>query len=539
MVEGSTMRIALAQLNPTIAAVDSNTEAILQAARRAKAEGARLVIASELAVPGYPPRDLMEREAFVEKVEEANQRIARELPRGIALVFGTLVRAEKSAGRLYNVALVVERGEVLARVEKRRLVNRDAFDEARHFEPGASPARVVIDGHEIVITIGESDCQDMLTASLSSADLLVNLSALPFDASRLRAKSFAKIAASHRLPLAFVNQVGGQDELLFDGESALFGPDGELLARAKAFEDDLLVADLESGGSMAESFTSDEEAIYRALTMGLRDYVKKSGFSKVALGLSGGIDSALVATIAADALGPANVFGVFLPTRYSSESSRTDAEALAKNLGIEYREVSIEPIFESYLEYLGPIVDSLGKAPEGDVTMENVQARIRCDVLMAISNRSGAMVLATSNKSETAVGYTTLYGDMAGGLAVLSDVPKTLVYRLCDWLNRGGERIPRSTITKPPSAELREGQLDEDSLPPYDLLDHILALHVEEGLSREEIIRETKAPDTVNRVIRLVHTSEYKRRQAAPGLFLTKKPFGIGRRVPIAHGFRD
>lgn len=561
------MRLALVQLNPTVGAVESNAEAVLSAAKRARNAGASLAVTSELVATGYPPRDLLDRPAFLRAVEQANERIVRELPEGIVLILGTLDPAMRNDGRpLHNAALVVRRGEVLARAHKRLLPTYDVFDEDRYFEPGASGIHVEIGGARVGITVCEDAWNDVVSpleeagapslgmggrgrryrmnpvqeALRSKARLLVNLSASPFTLSKLRARPemFASIARTHDVPVAFVNQVGGNDELLFDGRSTLFGSNGTVLARAKAFAEDLVIADIDEGGTIADDVENDEQAAYEALVMGTRDYVRKCGFSRVVVGLSGGIDSALVATIAADALGSDRVLGVAMPTRYSSEGSRADAKALAANLGIDFRQVSIDDIFGAYLEELGPVLDDLAPSREGDVTFENVQARIRCAVLMAISNRTGAMVLTTGNKSEIAVGYTTLYGDMAGGLAVISDVPKTMVYRLSRYVNRHRERIPHSTIVKPPSAELRPNQLDQDSLPPYDLLDRILELYVEEGASRDVIVAETLAPDVVDRVIALVHSSEYKRRQAAPGLFLTKKAFGIGRRMPIAQRFR-
>jgi len=559
------MRVALIQQNPTVGALASNVDALLDAAARARAQGADLAIASELVVPGYPPRDLLDRPAFLRAIEEANERIVASVPEGLVLVFGTVVRNEETTGKaLFNAAIVARRGQVLTVAKKRLLPSYDVFDEERFFEPGRTSASFEMGGERVALIICEDAWNDdpsklveagappseslrvryadnpVADVLKTKARLLVNLSASPFTLSKMRARPelFADIARRHGVALAFVNQVGGNDELLFDGRSTLFAPDGSILARARAFGDDLILADLDEGGPVRPDLESEEQAAYEALVMGLRDYVRKCGFERVVLGLSGGIDSALVATIAADALGPENVLGVAMPTRYSSEGSRKDARDLAENLGIAFREHSIESIFESYLQSLMPLLEELGEAREGDVTAENLQARIRGAVLMAISNRTGAMLVNTSNKSEAAVGYATLYGDMCGGLAVLSDVPKTMVYRLSHWVNRNGERIPHSSIVKAPSAELRPNQTDQDSLPPYELLDQILELYVEDGLSRDEIVAKTNAPEVVDRVIKLIHVSEYKRRQAAPGLFLTKKAFGIGRRMPIAQAFR-
>jgi NAD+ synthetase len=451
----------------------------------------------------------------------------------------------------------------------------DVFDEDRYFEPGERSPVFSVGGMRVGITI----CEDAWNALSSLAfrayggrsfvqaggkapryhenpvgelaaegiDLLANLSASPFTIPKreARAEMFAQIAELYRVPIAFVNQVGGNDELIFDGRSAFFSKTGQVAARAKAFEEDLVVCDIEADGAVTRSgasapdLTSDEDAAYRALVLGTRDYVKKCGFGRAVVGLSGGIDSALTATIAVDALGKDHVLGVAMPSRYSSEGSVKDAKELAENLGIAFREISIEPMFQAYLASLAPPLESLAPAGASDVTFENVQARIRGTVLMAISNRTGAIVLTTGNKSELGTGYCTLYGDMAGGLAVISDVPKTMVYRLARHVNREGERIPRASIDKPPSAELRPNQTDQDSLPPYDLLDRVLERFVEDGASRDAIIAEGVAPEVVARVIGLVEGSEYKRHQKAPGLIVTKKAFGIGRRMPIAQKFRE
>ena len=565
------MRLALVQLDVTVGALDANGRAILEGARRALAEGAELAIFSELALLGYPPRDLLDRPAFVRAVLAKNDEVVAELPDGITVLFGTIDEKKDGEGRpLYNAALAARRGEVVARAQKRLLPSYDVFDEDRYFEPGASSAHFTAGGASIGVTICEDAWNDqaLLAYRASSArsyreamagpmpryranpvaevvarklDLLVNVSASPFAISKRKARPemFGEIAARHRIPLAFVNQVGGYDELLFDGRSTLFGPDGSVLARAAAFTEDMVVCDLERGGPIAADLESDEEAAYRALVMGTRDYARKCGFERVVLGLSGGIDSALTAVIAADALGPDNVLGVGMPSRYSSAGSREDALKLARALGIGFREISIEPMFDAFLENLDAPLAEIAKPSPSDVTFENVQARIRSTVLMAISNRTGALLLTTGNKSELGVGYCTLYGDMAGGLAVISDVPKTMVYRLARYVNRGAERIPRASIEKPPSAELRPGQVDQDSLPPYDLLDRVLERFVEDGAGRDTIVAEGVAPEVVDRVVNLVQASEYKRRQAAPGLILTKKAFGVGRRMPIAQKFKE
>jgi NAD+ synthase (glutamine-hydrolysing) len=565
------MRIALVQLDVTVGALDANGGAILDAARRARAAGAELAIFGELALVGYPPRDLLDRPAFVRAALSKNDQIVAELPEGITVLFGTIDEKKDGEGRpLYNAALAARRGAVIARARKRLLPSYDVFDEDRYFEPGESSTHFSIGGGSVGVTICEDAWNDqaLLAYRASSArsyreaaagpmpryranpvaevlarkvDLLVNVSASPFALSKRKARPemFAEIAARHRIPVAFVNQVGGYDELLFDGRSTLFGPDGRVLARAAAFAEDMVICDIERGGPIAADLESDEEAAYGALVMGTRDYARKCGFERAVLGLSGGIDSALTAVIAADAFGPDHVLGVGMPSRYSSSGSREDAQKLAATLGIGFREIPIEPMFDAYLENLESPLSALAQPSPSDVTFENVQARIRGTVLMAISNRTGALLLSTGNKSELGVGYCTLYGDMAGGLSVISDVPKTMVYRLARYVNRSAERIPRASIDKPPSAELRPGQVDQDSLPPYDLLDRVLERFVEDGAGRDTIVAEGIPPEVVDRVVAMVKASEYKRRQAAPGLILTKKAFGVGRRMPIAQKFEE
>jgi NAD+ synthase (glutamine-hydrolysing) len=570
VLKGDGMRIALAQLNLTVGALDANRDAIVRAAHRARDLGAGLALFSELALPGYPPRDLLERPAFVAAVLDANRRLVDQLPEGVTVIFGTVLDQPSKDGKpIHNSAVTARRGEVLCRSHKRLLPTYDVFDEERYFEPGASACRIEHDGLTLGLTICEDAWNDdarlaarayggphwadganlgrryhvnpVADVLTSKTDLLVNISASPFTLSKrmARAEMLAEIARRRHVPIAFVNQVGGNDELVFDGRSCLFGPDGAILARAAAFAEEVLVADVALGGSVAEDFGSEEEAAYGALVLGTADYAKKCGFDRAIVGLSGGIDSALTATIAADALGQRNVLGIAMPGRYSSTGSLEDARLLARNLGIELREISIEAVFSSFLDQLSPQLDALRRAGESDVTLENLQARIRGTMLMAVSNRTGALLLTTGNKSELGVGYCTLYGDMAGGLSVISDVPKTLVYRLARYVNRHRERIPRSSIDKPPSAELRPNQTDQDSLPPYDVLDRVLELYVEDGLGRDAIVERGEPADVVDRVLGLVQASEYKRRQAAPGLILTEKGFGVGRRIPVAQRFRE
>ncbi len=564
------MRLALLQIDFTVGALDANAEAILAAARRARDLGAELAITSELAIPGYPPRDLLERPAFVSRVLAKNADVVANVPEGLTLLFGTIDEKRQVEGRpLYNAVIAAQKGRILERAHKRLLPTYDVFDEDRYFEPGDDTTVLHLGDARIGITV----CEDAWNALTSLAyraygdvsyaqaggkapryhanpvgelarkgvDLIVNLSASPFTIPKREARSemFSQIAEVHHVPIAFVNQVGGNDELIFDGRSAVFSRTGEVIARANAFADDLVICDLEVGGPVAPDLASDEEAAYRALLLGTRDYTTKCGFRHVVLGLSGGIDSALTAAIAADALGKENVLGVAMPSRYSSEGSKSDAKRLADNLGIAFREIPIEPMFQAYIGTLAPELESIGPARPGDVTFENVQARIRGNVLMAISNRTGALLLTTGNKSELGAGYCTLYGDMAGGLAVISDVPKTMVYRLARYVNRAGERIPRASIEKPPSAELRPDQTDQDFLPPYELLDRVLERFVEDGAGRDAIVADGIPAEIVDRVISLVQGSEYKRRQAAPCLIVTKKAFGIGRRMPVAQKFRE
>jgi NAD+ synthase (glutamine-hydrolysing) len=564
------MRVGLLQINVTVGALDANCDAILAAARCAQELGADVAVTTELALTGYPPRDLLERPVFVSRVLSKNAELVARIPDGLVLVFGTIDEKSDIEGRpLHNAALAARRGEILERAHKRLLPSYDVFDEDRYFEPGERPHVLRVGDVSIGITICEDAWNDLALSAYRAyggrpyaqtggkapryhinpigelvaegVDLIVNLSASPFTIPKreARADMFAQMAKNHRVPIALVNQVGGNDELLFDGRSAVFSKTGDVIARAKAFADDIVVCDLAAGGPVAPDLGSDEEAAYSALVLGTRDYAKKCGFRSVVLGLSGGIDSALTATIAADALGREQVLGVAMPSRYSSEGSLVDAKRLAGNLGISFRRISIEPMFQAYLDSLAPLLDDLAAARAGDVTFENVQARIRGTILMAISNRTGALLLTTGNKSELGAGYCTLYGDMAGGLAVISDVPKTMVYRLARYVNRSGERIPRSSIEKAPSAELRPSQTDQDSLPPYELLDRALERFVEDGAGRDQIVAEGIAPEVVDRVISLVQGSEYKRRQAAPGLIVTKKAFGIGRRMPIAQKFRE
>ncbi|MDX2436374.1 MAG: NAD+ synthase [Acidobacteriota bacterium] len=552
------MRLAIAQIDYTIGAFEANFEKMAAAVATARSSQVDLVVFTELATVGYPPGDLLERHEFVEANLEQLQRVARLSDDTLGILVGFVDRNVSGTGKgLYNAVALCDGGEVVARCYKCLLPTYDVFDEARYFQPGTDVRPLDFRG----VKIGVSVCEDVWAdpdldgQSLYSRDpvlelihrgaqILVNLSASPFELGKAaeRRELVRRYAADSGRFFAYANQVGGNDELVFDGHSLVFDGRGEVVARAHDFAEDLLVYEVSDEtlkglkgaeglpGEIRETASSLEAEALAALELGLRDYVRKCGFDTVLLGLSGGIDSALTAAIAARALGPDKVLGVAMPTRYSSEGSVTDAEALAANLGIDYRLIPIDGIFQSYLDELETVFAGL----EGDVTEENIQARVRGAVLMALSNKFGRLVLATGNKSELAVGYCTLYGDMCGGLAVISDVPKTLVYDLARYLNADREVIPESTITKPPSAELRPDQADQDSLPPYEVLDRIVEAWVEELRSEDEIIAEGLDPDAVRQVVRLITRNEYKRRQAAPGIKITAKAFGVGRRYPIA-----
>ncbi|MEN8164533.1 MAG: NAD+ synthase [Acidobacteriota bacterium] len=550
------MRIAIAQLNFTIGAFDANFAKIREAVTQARAEGAELVVLSELATVGYPLVDLVERKDFVDRNLEQLERLAGLSDDDFGLVVGFVDRNRRDEGKaLHNAAALLWRGRLAGVVHKCLLPTYDVFDEARYFEPGCGNPLLEFKGVRLGVTICEDAWSDpelwdrqlygrdpVLEAADKGADMLINLSASPFTLGKadLRRDMIRRHAASTGLFFVYVNQVGANDELVFDGHSMIIDGRGNEVVRARAFEEDLLTYDIPAEkrgaqgaagvpGELRVCSADAEDQALSALQLGLKDYVRKSGFGKVVLGLSGGIDSALVAAVAARALGPENVVGVAMPTRYSSEHSLDDAEALARNLGIDYRVIPIDTMFQTMLDGLALEFEDC----EEDVTEENIQARIRGMVLMALSNKFGHLVLATGNKSEMGVGYCTLYGDMCGALAVISDVSKTWAYRLSEWINREGVVIPESTLGKPPSAELRPDQKDEDSLPPYEVLDRILEGWVEERLSVAQLVAEGLDPGVVEKIVSLIDGAEYKRRQAAPGIKISCKAFGIGRRYPI------
>jgi len=574
-------RLALAQVNTTVGDIQRNADTIVETIRVAAAAGAELVAFPELALTGYPPEDLLLKPGFIRDNIDALHGIAQKTG-DITAVVGFVDRAAD----IYNAAAVLQCGRLAGVYHKQFLPTYGVFDEDRYFRPGFQ-APVFRVGE---ITLGVTICEDIWYAvgpanaqSLAGAELIVNINASPFSDQKpaFRKKMLATRAADNQAIIAYVNLVGGQDELVFDGSSLVFNPAGELLAQGEAFAEDLVIVDLDIAGVFRERLHDPRrrkehlrreadrpatpieivatrtvapdrpplqarpagreqtrvEEVYAALVLGTRDYVRKTGFKRVVLGLSGGIDSSLVAAVAADAIGPENVLGVSMPSRYSSQHSRDDAQDLAEALGIQYETVAIETAFQGMLDTLADVF--AGRAP--DVTEENLQARVRGQILMAISNKFGNLVLTTGNKSEMATGYATLYGDMAGGYAVIKDVLKTLVYDLCRYRNSLGPRpvIPLNVLVKPPSAELRPDQTDQDSLPPYEILDPILQAYVEEDRTVAEIVQLGFAEALVRRVVGLVDRNEYKRRQAPPGVKITGRAFGRDRRLPITNRYRE
>jgi len=541
------VKIALGQINPTVGDFSGNAARIIDFSRRAQSAGAGLILFPELAVCGYPPRDLVERPSFVLRNRETAERIARET-RGIAVICGLVTPAAAESGKsVMNSAALLKDGTIAFIQSKMLLPTYDVFDEMRNFAPASSQELFNFCGKRMALTICEDAWNDKhfwnkrlyrfdpVEALVGAGgNFVLNISASPFWVGKreFRREMLATIARNYKVPVVMVNQVGGNDSLIFDGSSLVIGPEGSVIAQGKSFEEDLIYFDPDQlTGEIHEQIAGDEASAYAALVLGTRDYVRKCSFQKVIVGLSGGIDSALTAVIAADAVGPENVIGVGMPGPYSSTGSIDDARALAGNLGISFELLSISDIFCSYRKVLQQVF--AGK--KEDETEENIQSRARGTLLMALSNKLGAIVLSTGNKSELGVGYCTLYGDMAGGLAVISDVPKTMVYRLSRYLNSRRQVIPPATIDKPPSAELRPDQKDSDTLPPYEILDAILEDYIEDLHSAEQIAADRKFDlDLVRRVIRMVDRSEYKRQQAAPGLKISAKAFGYGRRFPIA-----
>ena len=541
------MNIGILQLNFTVGDFRGNSEKLVSAYERAVREGAELCVGSELGLCGYPPRDLLNRRDFVESHERALREVAKRVGK-VPLLIGGIEKTNQKAGRpLYNTAFLVEKGKTRAVARKILLPTYDVFDEDRYFEAGDKVGSVSIAGKRVGVTICEDIWNDedlwperryridpVRELAKKGMDLLINLSASPWNIGKekVRYRLLAEVAKREKIPVIQVNQVGGNDELVFDGRSLGVGVKGGLLAQGAAFMEDVKVVDI-GGKEEKPIWAGDEEQVFQALVLGTKDYLQKCGFQEVVLGLSGGIDSALVAVVAAEALGKDKVLGVAMPSRFSSAGSVADAEALAKRLGIRYQKIPIEDTFAAMLRSIAPARE--GRS--GGLTEENLQSRIRGMTLMAISNDSGRLLLTTGNKSEMAVGYCTLYGDMCGALAVIADVPKTLVYRISRWINREREIIPKNSIEKAPSAELRPDQKDQDSLPPYEELDRILESYVVNEGSIQGMVKKGISKVLAEEMVRKIDISEYKRRQAAPGLKVTTKAFGVGRRIPLAQRF--
>jgi NAD+ synthase (glutamine-hydrolysing) len=541
------MKIALVQRNYTVADLEGNAARIAESVWRATEQKADLVVTSELALLGYPARDLLLHPAFIRRSWEVLEQLARELRGASPVLVGVAEPNAANEGRaLFNSAVLLEDGEPTTRFRKCLLPTYDVFDEDRYFEPTSGPQIFERNGWKLGVTICEDVWNDrdfwglrryhtdpIETLAACSPQCVINLSASPFTAGkqRLREAMLSGMSAKHRIPLLYVNQVGGNDDLVFDGRSCGFDGAGKLIARGRPFEEDLVLVDLEqmTGRIDPDDFASEAE-IWEALVLGTRDYVRKCGFERVLLGLSGGVDSSLTAVIAVNAVGPKNVLGVLMPSPYTSPESIKDAQQLAEALGIRTVTIPIERTMQTFEESLHEVFVGYST----DVTEENLQARIRGNLLMALSNKFGALLLTTGNKSEMAAGYCTLYGDMSGGLAVISDLPKTMVYRLAEWVNRDRCKIPRTVLVKAPSAELRPNQKDQDTLPPYELLDAILERHIEHHQSAEEIIAQGFDEETVQQVLARIKSAEFKRRQAAPGLKVTDCAFGTGWRMPVA-----
>lgn len=547
------MEIGLVQLNPVIGDFEKNCDKIIQWAGAAKDRGCDLVIFPELAVSGYPPQDLLERNSFLDAHEKAVARLIGELP-DLDVMFGCFEKRNGQGGKkLFNSALVVRKGKVIFRARKQLLPSYDVFDETRYFEPGQTPRLYELKNLKFGVTV----CEDVWSEEVKEYNVepveelfslasgrgetlngLINISASPFQRNKEEARKaiFEKVSRRYKVPFLYCNQVGGQDSLLFDGRSLVMDRNGEVIAQAQGFQEDMIVVDSRTwqGEMKGAPSISAQAAVYQGLVMGVRDYIRKCNFSSVVLGLSGGIDSALTAAIAVDALGPENVLGVALPSPYSSPDSFEDAKKLAENLGCRFEVIPISDLFDCFRSSLDPLFAGLDE----DLTEQNLQARIRGNLLMALSNKFGHLLLTTGNKSEMAVGYCTLYGDMSGGLAVISDVPKQLVYELAEYVNRNREIIPARIISKAPTAELKADQTDQDDLPPYEILDQVLEFHLEEGEGCDEIVARGFEEPIVRDILRRVRINEYKRKQAPLGLKVTTKAFGCGRRYPNVQNYQ-
>lgn len=559
------MKIALGQINPTVGDLAGNARLMLTYAARAAAAGAELIAFPELSLTGYPPRDLVEKPSFLDRVEQTLEQLAVDsAPLGISIIAGYTGRAagERSGKRALNSAAVIENGKIVFRQSKMLLPTYDVFDEARYFVPAEQEQVVKLRGRRIALTICEDAWNDRtfwkhrmyqrdpveeLLEQGAEIHICVNASPYAMDKRALRRRMYRATARRYEVPVVYVNQVGGNDQLVFDGSSFAMNAAGDVIASAYSFQEDLVLCDVDAGtGDIHQPVTAsagardadrEVEAVYDALVLGTRDYIRKCGFSKALIGLSGGIDSSITAVVAVDAIGRENVTGVAMPGPYSSDHSVRDARDMAAKLGIRFEIISINDVYQQFIHTLQPVF----AGAKEDVTEENLQSRLRGVTLMALSNKWGALVLTTGNKSELAVGYCTLYGDMCGGLAVISDVPKTLVYQISRVANeRHPGAIPESVFIKPPSAELRPDQKDTDSLPEYEILDAILKAYVEEWKAPPQIAAELRQPiGLVRDIVNKVDRNEYKRQQAAPGLKVTSKAFGIGRRVPIAQRFSE
>jgi len=546
------MKIALVQINPVVGDIEGNRKKIFSYIREAKTRSADMAVFPEMATIGYPPMDLLNNKKLIQDNLASIESISKECA-DIAVICGYVDYDKENPPMLYNAAAFMNKGRIISRHFKTLLPTYDVFDEMRYFSPSKKIEPVRFMDKKIGITICEDiwnedyddskslvigrkyEIDPVVILAEKKIDLMINISASPYikGKNELKWNMISKIAKRHSMPVVYINQVGGNDSLIFDGHSFYVNAKGEFNAFAKGFEEDMIIIDDNETNDKITPVENGIEDIKKALILGMRDYVSKCGFKSAVLGLSGGIDSALTAALAVEALGPDKVMGITMPSVYSSKGSIDDSEKLARRLGIEFKEISIKEIFNDYKNLLTGVFKGL---PE-DVTEENLQARIRSNLLMAVSNKFGSLLLTTGNKSELAMGYCTLYGDMAGGLAVISDLPKTMVYELAAHINKKKEIIPFETIEKPPSAELRENQKDEDSLPPYELLDNILECYIEKHMTADEIIAKGYDKETVQNVLHTVNRNEYKRRQAAPGLKVTSKAFGTGRRLPIAQRF--
>lgn len=549
------MRIGLAQINPTVGDLAGNVDRMARAAHQAAGRGAEIVVFPELSVSGYPPRDLVEKPSFVERNKCELERLARETADlDLSVICGYVARSQAETGkRALNSAAVLERGQIVFRQSKMLLPTYDVFDEARYFRPAEREFLCTLRSRQVALTICEDAWNDrrlwkqrlyprdpVEELFAAGGELMICINASPYNMGKreIRRGIYRAAARRYHKPVIYVNQVGGNDQLVFDGSSFAMNGEGQVIASACSFDEDLVVADIDAGtGDLQENFSDECEAVYQALVLGTRDYIRKCGFSRVLIGLSGGIDSSLTAAIAVEAVGKENVTGVGMPGPYSSDHSVRDAREMASKLGIRFEIVSISPVYQRFEEELAPLF--AGRAP--GVTEENLQSRLRGVTLMALSNKTGALVLTTGNKSELAVGYCTLYGDMCGGLAVISDVPKTMVYALTRIANRRHNgAIPESVFTKPPSAELRPDQKDTDSLPEYEVLDRVLEAYVEQYRTPRQIAEGMGlSMDLVQDIVNKVDRNEYKRQQAAPGLKVTSKAFGMGRRFPIAQRYSE